>query len=323
MQVSGLNAVNENMSKSNKIEMDFELAPGKQSTSQLLLIEPEVFYANPETMETNVYQVDEHEPEGLVYGKALSEFRAFRDLLVENGVTVSTVRGDKGCPDHLFPNWVSTHEGGKLIVYPMLNDNRRAERSDEMLSVFSRFYDDVMDLSEFETQGSFLESTGSLCLDRVNRKAYAALSDRTSEEMVRLWAKRTGFEAIIFETMSHTGKPVYHTDLVMWIGTEVAAVCSECIVDTHKEEVLSQLKSNREVIELTREQLQAFCGNSLEILNKDGERMLIMSDAAFDALSDENKKTYGQFFSKLLHAPIPTIEKYGGGSARCLIMELF
>ncbi len=299
------------------------LAMGKQSTGHLLLIEPAEFYANPETMDTNVYQVEEEESPEEIFKKALAEFRGFRDMLVENGVAVTTVHGSKGCPDHLFPNWISTHEGKQMIVYPMLNPNRRAERSEEMISFFESMYEIAHDFRDFENQGQFLESTGSLCIDRENGVAYATLSGRTTESLVRLWAERTGFDVVIFETDSHVGKPVYHTDLVMWIGTEIAAICIDGVKEQYREEVLASLKKHREVLELTTDQMKAFCGNSLEILNAEGDRMLVMSEMAYQALSEDNKELLGKFFTKLLHAPIPTIEKYGGGSARCLIMELF
>lgn len=300
-----------------------ELSKGPQSTGHLLLIEPAAFYANPETMDTNVYQVEEKETPEAIYARALQEFRAFRDMLVENRVAVTTVKGMEGCPDHLFPNWISTHTGGKMIVYPMRNDSRRAERSPEMMAFFGSLYETADDLTPFEKQGNFLESTGSLCLDRVNRVAYAALSGRTTESLVRLWGERTGYEVVIFETQSHAGKPVYHTDLVMWIGTEIAAICADSIRKDQRDAVLSRLKKTHEVMELSMGQLKAFCGNSLEILDAGGDRMLVMSEGAWQALEDGQKDHYGRFFGKLLHAPIPTIEKYGGGSARCLIMELF
>ncbi len=318
MQATGLQVANENQEGRAK-----GLATSVQSTSHLLLIEPAEFYANPQTMETNVYQVDEHENPDDIYQKAITEFRGFRDMLVENGVAVTTLRGVKGCPDHIFPNWISTHTGRQMIIYPMLNDNRRAERTPEMIAFFESLYDTAFDFRAAEQNGQFLESTGSLCLDRVNRIAYVALSGRTDEALAREWGAQTGYEVVIFETTSHTGKPVYHTDLVMWIGTECAALCSSCIRADQREAVLAKLRETHDVIELDMDQLAAFCGNALEIMSTDGERMLVMSEAAYQGLGDTYKKTFGKYFARLLHAPIPTIETYGGGSARCLIMELF
>lgn len=308
----------ENITTPNK-----ELSMSRQSTSHLLLIEPEVFYANPETMDTNVYQIDQQESQDATYQKALGEFRRFRDMLVENGVVITTLRGDKGCPDHLFPNWISTHEDRKMVIYPMLNSNRRAERSDEIIKFFGQHYDVALDISGYENQAQYLESTGSLNMDRVNKVVYSGLSSRTDEELARLWADEMGYEIEIFETRTHAGKPVYHTDLVMFIGTKLAAICADCIIPEHRKRIVDRLSETHDVVLLTLEQLQSFCGNSLEVLDKNGEPMLVMSENAYNALRDDQIKIYKKYFTKLLHTDISTIEKYGGGSARCLIMEMF
>jgi hypothetical protein len=294
-----------------------------QSTSHLLLIEPAEFYANPETMDTNVYQVTESETKEEAFKKAISEFRAFRDMLVEKGVGITTVQGVEGCPDHIFPNWISTHENNKMIVYPMLNDNRRKEKTPEMIEFFKRFYDVAYDYSPFEERGQFLESTGSLNMDRVNKVAYVALSGRTDENLANFWGEQTGYDVITFNTSSHAGRPVYHTDLVMFIGTEVAGVCFDCIDEGDRERVRESLSKTHKIVELSMEQLGSYCGNSLEIKNQNGDKFLVMSSEAYNALTEEQKATYLTYFKELLHSPIPTIEKYGGGSARCLIMEMF
>lgn len=293
-----------------------------QSTRHIFLIEPAEFYANPETMETNVYQVDEHEPKDAILKKAVREFRGFRDMLVENGVHVTEVKGSVGCPDMLFPNWVSTHEDG-MILYPMLNHSRRAERRQDLIDLLSKSYNLLHDMRDWENHDMFVEATGSLCLDRVNKIAYAALSRRTSSEAARKWAEMMNYEIEIFETRSHTDLPVYHTDLVMWIGTDVAAVCAECILPEYRQRIVDSLKGKRDVVELTALQQQAFCGNSLEVLGENGARMLVMSSRAHEALTEKQIKQMNKHFSRLVHAPIPTIETYGGGSARCLMGELF
>jgi hypothetical protein len=295
----------------------------RQSTRHIFLIEPAEFYANPETMETNVYQMDEHESHDATLKKAVQEFRGFRDMLVENGVFVTVVKGSAGCPDMLFPNWVSTHDGKNMILYPMLNQSRRDERRPDLIALLAGTYKLQHDLRSWENDGQFVEATGSLCLDRLNKIAYAALSRRTTADAARQWAKLMNYEIEIFETSSHTDLPVYHTDLVMWIGTEVAAVCAECILPAYRESVLSRLESSRDVIELTAAQQQAFCGNSLEVLGEKDEKMLVMSQRAYDALTDQQIKKLNQYYARLLYTPIPTIETYGGGSARCLMGELF
>lgn len=296
----------------------------KQSTRHILMVEPAEFFANPETMETNVYQIEE---DGVsaeeIFQNALTEFRNYRDLLVQNGVVVTTALGKKGCPDMVFPNWSSTHDGGRLVLYPMLNDNRRAERTPEIINLLKQTYPEIIDLTPYEDQGLFLEARGSIVSDRVNKVGYAALSARTNREMVEKWAKIMRYNVEIFDTLSHTGKPVYHTDLVMHIGTSYAAICTPAIVDADRERVVERLKSTHDVVELSMEQLKHFCGNALEVLGEGDQPMLAMSSAAYEALSDDQLAKINKHFARILHAPLPTLEKYGGGSARCTMMELY
>ncbi len=298
-----------------------------QSTNHIMLIEPAEFYLNPETQETNVYQVDGHESHEETYHAALGEFRRFHNMLVSNGVAVTVVKGSKGCPDHLFPNWASTHEvaGARaFVLYPMLNENRRAERTPAMIELMGRSYHLALDLRAREKEGAYLEATGSLCLDRVNKVAYVALSQRTNEALAREWGAKMGYEVECFETLSHTGKPVYHSDLVMFIGSTMAGVCLDCIVgDEAKARIRARLAATHDVMELTAAQQKAFCGNSLEVMNTDGERLLVMSGAAFRALREDQLAQCQGHFSRIIHSDIPTIETYGGGSARCLMMEMF
>lgn len=297
----------------------------KQSTNHIMLIEPAEFYANPETMETNVYQIDKQESREDTLRRALKEFHGFREMLEKNGVKVTVAGGKKGCPDILFPNWISTHEGGGMILYPMLNESRRAERSQDIIDMLTgkMGYKILHDLRGWEKEKFVVESTGSLCLDRMFKTAYAALSKRTDIEAVREWGTLMGYDVEIFKTRSHTGMPVYHTDLVMFIGTEVAAVCKDCILEEYRDRLMQCLYGFREIVELTMAQQQAFCGNSLEVIGEGGDKMLVMSDTAFNALTEPQKARFGKYYKRILHAPIPTIEMYGGGSARCLMLELF
>lgn len=295
----------------------------QQSTRHIMMIEPAVFYANPETMETNIYQVDEKEQEAQIYRHALAEFRGFRDLLVESGVIVTTAYGHEDCPDMVFPNWASTHEGGRMVIYPMLNHNRRAERVPEIIAFLKKMYPDVIDLTPHEKEGLFLEARGSIVCDRVNRVGYIALSQRTSRELALQWAEMMDYEVEIFETQSHTGMPVYHTDLVMYVGSSVAGVCADAIVEKDRERVLRRIRATHEVVEFNMDQLRSFCGNALEVRGAYDDKMLALSSAAYHALSPEQKAVLEKHFTKLLHAPLPTLEKYGGGSARCTLMELY
>ena len=307
-----------------------KLSLGEQSTNHIVLIEPAVFYANPETMDSNAYQVraqlGTNEASEVVYKKALAEFHAFRGLLLQNSVAVTTLYGSEHCPDHIFPNWISTHrteDGQGVIYYPMLNENRQKERTPEIRQFFERHYDLIFDMSDFEKENRCLEANGSLCLDRANKVAYAALSVRTDEDLARKWADKTGYELMTFSTKGPDGKPVYHTDLVMWIGTDVATICAEAVDDADRERVLERLGKGRNVVELSAAQMNSFCGNSLEVQSIAGDKMLVMSSAAYDALTPEQLEVFSKHYTKLLHSPIPTIEEHGGGSARCLMLEMF
>lgn len=298
-----------------------------QSTRHIMLIEPLDFFGNPETMETNVYQVDQQETHAAIQQRALQEFRGFRNMLTENGVHVTVARGHKNCPDQIFPNWISTHVDKNgvrgMILYPMYNESRRRERAPEMIELLNRTYDIIHDLRDWEHEGRIIESTGSFALDHVNRIAYAGLSKRTDADAVRQWCKLMDYKPVIFETRSHKGPPIYHTDLVVYIGTEVAVVCADCITEEHRKTVVDSLAAHRDVVFLTREQQMSFCGNSLEVLGDNDDRMLVMSGTAFKALTDTQFDHLGKYFKRFLHAPLPTVEMYGGGSARCLMLELF
>ncbi len=295
----------------------------RQSTNHILMIEPAVFYLNPETQETNVYQVDEQESHEKTFAKALKEFRDYRDCLVEHGITVTTFKGIKDCPDHLFPNWASTGPHGNLVLYPMLSANRSAERITRITNKLEKYYNLTLDLREAEEEGHALESTGSLVMDHVNRIAYAGLSDRTDQDLVQYWAKARGYTLHTFNTTSHAGKPVYHTDLVMHIGTNYAGICSSCIEEDDRARIVGQLKETHDVVEFDNTQLQAFCGNSLEVRDGEGRYVLAMSKSAQATLHPAQTEKILSHMHTIIGTDIPTIERYGGGSARCLMMELF
>jgi len=300
----------------------------QQSTNHLFMIEPAVFYANPETMETNVYQVEEHgEDHNTLLTQARDEFRAYRDTLVEHGVTITTTLGLPDCPDMVFPNCMSTHRedsgDGTLILYPMLNKNRQTERTPELVDLLRRHYQNIEDWSHYESEGRALESTASIVMDRVNRIGYAGLSARTDKDLMEKWCADMGYRAIPFETASHTGKPVYHTDYLMFIGTNIAAICFECIKPEYRETVRASLSATHEIVELSMEQLQNSCGNGLEVIGTGGERMLTLSDNALHSLTDGQLAALRKDYNTIITSPLPTLEKFGGGSARCMLMELF
>ena len=297
----------------------------KQSTNHLFMVEPAAFYANPQTITTNAYQFEgEAESRDITLSKARTEFRNYRDMLVEKGVMVTSVLGHKDCPDMVFPNWASTYDDGRLIIYPMLNENRAAERTPKVINWLKHYYPDVTDWSGYEAKNMALESTASIVADHVNRRAYSGRSQRTSPELVEKWADFMGYDVISFDTLCHAGIPVYHTDFLMYIGTKMAGICAEVITDEAlRKEVLNRLRETHEVVEFTPEQLQANCCNALEVVGAKEERMLTMSKAAFEALDNTQIKIIGKYYDTLICPDLTTLEKYGGGSARCMLMELF
>jgi hypothetical protein len=295
----------------------------RQSTRNLLVIEPSTFGYNAETAASNDFQVDAREMSDNVQARALAEFREFRDMLVEAGATVTTMLGAKGCPDAVFPNWFSTHDDGSLYLFPMKAQSRRRERSDELLAFFKKFYNLKDELLVHETDGLALESTGSLVLDRVNRVAYAGLSKRTDEQLVREWCQKAGYEPVVFETVDHAGQPVYYSNMVLWIGTEVCGVGSLSIVEKDRDRVLKSLSRTREVIEFDNAQIRNFCGNAVEVRGADDQPMLVMSDSAYGMLTSDQKSRLNHYFTRILHKSLNTIETYGGGSARGVVQELF
>lgn len=293
-----------------------------QSTNHVLMVEPAAFFANPETMETNAYQVDAMEPVEVISAQALKQFRDFQGKLVENGVSVTTVLGRADCPDSVFPNWFVSMPSGRLMLCPMLNKNRQDERDPAVVKLLQRTYPELVDWTEYEEFGLSLESTASMVSDRVNGKCYAALSPRTDEGLARKWAEFMGYDLHLFKTSSHKGIPVYHTDCVMWIGTTLAGICSECIAEEDRGAIVSTLRKTHDVIELNNEQLRSFCGNALEVQNLQGDKMLALSETAMNALTDDQIKICHDHFSKLIYSPLTTLERYGGGSARCMLAEL-
>lgn len=295
-----------------------------QSARHIMMMEPVGFHSNPETKETNTYQADDDSDTLNINTRAVAEFRTLRDRLVEAGIIVTTVIGQRASPDDIFcNNWVSTHGDGSMVLYPMLAPNRRIERRPELLDMLSGRYRTALDLSAEEKVGRFLESTGSLGLDRVNKIVYVAVSPRTDKELVNQWAHVMGFEVVFFNTRNHAGKPVYHTDVCMFIGTSLIGICADCIVPEDRERVLSKIRETHAVLLLTMDQLRSFCGNALELRGTHDHRYLAMSARAHDALDNDQRALIAKHFEGgIISSAIPTIETYGGGSVRCMLLEL-
>lgn len=306
----------------------------RQSTNHIMMMEPKGFHANPQTKATNDYQADD--PDSLkalaaVQEQAVLEFRALRDALVEHGVIVTTAQGALDSPDDVFcNNWVATDQpldGGNgrsiMALFPMLADNRKVERRPHLVEKLSQSFDMLVDLTSHENDGIALESTGALCMDRVNKVIYCALSERADKALAQQYADLAGYEIHFFDTANHVGKPVYHTDVLMYIGTGYVGLCTEVIVEADRQRIIDQISKTHEIIDLSMDQLASMCGNALEVRGTDDNLYLVMSAAAHQAMHEDQIKQIDKYVAGVISAPIPTIEKYGGGSARCMLLELF
>lgn len=296
----------------------------KQSTSHLFMIEPESFYSNEQTSYTNHYQKEvTGEDIGEITQKALMEFHTLKNKIEERGIKVTSLKGSKECPDHIFPNWFMTFDNKTMQIFSMLAPNRREEKKLSMIEHLSNTYKLSADFSYLENKEIFLESTSSMVFDRVNRIVYAGISPRTNAVQSIIWCRNNNFELVLFETEGHTGSPIYHTDVLMYVGTDIIGICFDVIKEEHVDYVRDKVNAHHEVVELTSEQIQNFSGNAIEAKNEAGELFLIISSRGFNALNDDQVNKLLKSYKEIIHSDIPTIEKYGGGSARCMLTELF
>lgn len=297
-----------------------------QTTSHILMIRPVDFKFNEQTAGDNKFQVAGEQEN--VQHQALAEFDGFVNILRENGVDVTVISDtlDPATPDSIFPNnWVSFHEDGAVFLYPMHSPNRRAERRKDIIDDLGKTFEisHLTDLSFFEQQHLFLEGTGSMVLDRTNKIAYACLSIRTDKEVLDNFAMLSGYEVVAFQAVDEHGFPIYHTNVMMCIGEKFAVVCLDSIKYTEdKIAVLESFKATQKtVIDISFEQMNHFAGNMLEVKNSAGDSLLIMSEQALKALHG-TQITALSAFSKIVTAPLYTIEQNGGGSARCMLAEV-
>ena len=296
----------------------------RQSTNHVLLIRPTRFYSNEQTAETNLYQ---HSSQGKdkdeILNDALTEFHDFEQLLKRNQILVTTLAGQKDCPDNIYPNWVLTFENKTMNLFSMLAENRRLEKSESHISFLNQTYKTTIDYSDFEKDSVFLEGTSSMVLDRANKVAYMGLSPRSNEELAQQWSKDCGFELMVFETKNHLEAPIYHTDIIMCVGTEIVIISPDSIQSQYQSKIIDRLNKHHQVLEISEDQVLDFCGNCLEVRDTDDNLKLVMSTAAFKSYSIRQKRTLLKYYTKIIHSNLECIEKYGGGSARCMMMELF
>ena len=305
-----------------------------QTTNSILMIRPVAFRMNEQTAVNNYYQkvLDGLSPE-TVNEKAQAEFDAFVAKLRKVGVNVIVVDDtlEPNTPDSIFPNnWISFHENGDVVLYPMFAENRRAERREDILDILEDegfVINEIMDYTLAEEDNVFLEGTGSLLLDRENGKAYCALSPRADEELMIEFCEDFEFTPVIFEafqTVNGERKLIYHTNVMMCLGDTFAVICADCIDDKKERKmVLDSLRGDdKEVILITEEQVNNFAGNMLEVKGNDDKRFLVMSESAYKSLT---KKQIAQLEAhvEIIHSSLDTIEACGGGSARCMMAEIF
>ena len=288
---------------------------------------------NEQTAVNNYFMEDLSLKNAEINRRAQEEFDQFVGVLRGHGVSVIVVddREETDTPDAIFPNnWISFHENGTVVIYPMFAENRRRERRFDLLDLLEEKgfrIDNILDYTSAEEDGLFLEGTGSILKDRVNQKAYCALSERAHEELLIEFCEDFECTPVIFtayQSVDGERLPIYHTNVMMCMGEKFVVICLDSIDDkAEKKNVLQHLKQDgKEIVPITEAQMHQFAGNMLQVLGKDNERLLVMSSSAYNSLTSEQIGTLEKY-STLVHSPLDTIETCGGGSARCMMAEVF
>ncbi|MGE4512373.1 MAG: citrulline utilization hydrolase CtlX [Chryseobacterium sp.] len=302
-----------------------------QTTDTVLMIEPIAFGFNEETAKNNYFQ---SEQKGFdIQFKALSEFKMFVEKLKSKGINVITIKDtlDPHTPDSIFPNnWVSFHRDGKVVLYPMFASNRRVERRDDIIETIKDQGFEVAEIDDWsfpETQGHFLEGTGSMIFDHDNKIAYGSVSLRLDENLFREFCEKYGFTPVVFHSFQTVGEerlPIYHANVMMCVADKFVVICLDCIDDElERTKVIETIKnSGKEIIEISEEQMQQFAGNMLQVQNKEGKKFLVMSETAYKSLLPEQISAIEKC-SEIIYSDLNTIEVNGGGSARCMLAEVF
>jgi len=300
-----------------------------QAPSAVLMVRPKSFGFNPQTAETNAFQNNVTDDAESISAKAIAEFTIMVDLLRSNDIEVLVVEdtGQPQKPDAIFPNnWISFHHDGTVVLYPMLAENRRSERTNPVVDTVKRNYSvsKTIDLTLFETQNKFLEGTGSIVFDYVNKIAYASRSARTNEHVLRDVSNKLGFTSIVFDAVDELGREIYHTNVLMCIGTDFVVICLDAIQQEDDQEKLLESFSatGHKVIAISFEQMKLFAGNMMEVKSKSGESFVLLSQKAFHSLLPGQLDALSRFVEPI-PVNIPTIETYGGGSVRCMVAGIF
>ena len=302
-----------------------------QTTNTVLMIEPVAFGYNAQTAENNYFQVEQKGAD--TQSKALVEFNNFVEKLRNKGINVIAVKDtlEPHTPDSIFPNnWVSFHKDGKVVLYPMFAPNRRAERRMDILETLKNNGFKITEIDDFtasENENKFLEGTGSMIFDHDNKIAYGSVSLRLDEELFKEFCAKYGFTPIVFHSYQNAGDqrlPIYHTNVMMCVADQFVVICLDCIDDElEREKVQEVIKSSgKEIIEISEDQLQQFAGNMLQVQNSEGKKFLVMSQTAYQSLKPEQINSIEKY-CEIIYSDLNTIEVNGGGSARCMLAEVF
>ena len=300
-----------------------------QTSDTVLMIEPIAFGFNEQTAVNNYFQVQQ---EGNVQEKALQDFNSFVEKLRAKGINVIKIKDtlDPKTPDSIFPNnWVSFHQDGKVVLYPMFAENRRLERREDIINQIKEQFDvkEIIDYSKIENENKYLEGTGSMIFDHDNKIAYGSVSLRLDEKLFRKFCAEFGFTPVVFHSYQTAGEerlPIYHTNVMMCVADKFVVICIDCIDDeTERQNVVDSIKnSGKELIEISEDQMQNFAGNMLQVQNNSGEKFLVMSQSAYRSLKLEQISAIEKH-SEIIYSDLETIETNGGGSARCMLAEIF
>lgn len=299
-----------------------------QAAAKIMMVRPANFGYDPLTAKTNSFQQTEGaDQKHNIQQAAIDEFNSAVNTLRTKGVEVVVIddTDEPKKPNAVFPNnWVSFHNG-RVILYPMLAENRRWERRIDLLDQLVDEgvpVNEVIDISKYEEDNKFLESTGSVVIDYEHDLAYACLSSRTDRDVLDKLCEINGYEPVLFESFNNEGLAVYHTNVVMCLASKYAVICAESIKPDQRFDVIRTLEeTGHEVVEITMDQMYAFAGNMLEVLDSEGKSILVMSQTAYDSLSEHQIQSLSKY-SAIQTVSIPTIEKYGGGSVRCMMCRV-
>ncbi|MEA4935809.1 MAG: arginine deiminase-related protein [Paludibacter sp.] len=305
----------------------------KQATNTVVMIEPVAFGFNKETAVNNFFQRPNDQSAAQIQQQALKEFTMMVQLLREKGIRVHVIKdtSEPHTPDSIFPNNpISFLEDGRVVLYPMFAENRRHERQKKVLHQLMEqgvVINGIVDFTHHEQHHRFLEGTGSMVFDHENKIAYAALSERTDRTLFELFCGQFGYQSYSFYAFQSVGSrrlPVYHTNVMMCVAGKYVVVCMKCIDNIEEREELKSafIRTGKEIIEISEAQMHCFAGNMLQLRNSEGNMLLALSESAYNAL-DQQQIQQLKTYNELIVIPVPNIEKYGGGSVRCMMLEVF